>query len=150
MCKVFSESGKPCGFEPCEAYIKLLSEKSRLEGRCAGLELGNKINLESIKRQDERMVELLKENESLRAEVEKHKDRRQHFEDLLNCSIEHENEWTRRALKAEAENATLRQDRDRLAGIVEKADALYQASKIQCFRKEFEKAQDAYQEARHG
>ncbi len=49
----------------------------------------------------------------------------------------------------EAENAAMRQERDRLAGIMEKADALYQASKFHSFRKEFEKAQDDYQEARH-
>jgi len=66
MCiRSHSESGQPCGFDPCEAYVKLLSEKSRLEGRCAGLELGNKINLERIKRQDERLVKLLAENEAL-------------------------------------------------------------------------------------
>lgn len=56
----------------------------------------------------------------LEAEVDRHKERRQHFEDLLNRSIEHENEWTQRALKAE-------QDRDRLLNLAEyvASDALF-------------------------
>lgn len=70
QCVRYSESGQPCGFKPCDSYIKLLSEKSRLEGLCAGLEEGNKINQECIKRQDEQLVELEAEVDRLAAKVD--------------------------------------------------------------------------------
>lgn len=110
----YSESGKPCGFEPCAEYVNLLSEKARLEGRCAGLEEGNMRNQEAIKRQDAQLAKVL------------------------------------------AENERLRQDRDRLAGIVEKADALADISSAlvhsssSCWADDVENAILPYQEARNG
>lgn len=50
---------------PCDSYIKLLSEKSRLEGLCTGLTEGNTINLKRLERQDKQLHELLAENEAL-------------------------------------------------------------------------------------
>lgn len=105
-----SESGHGGRFEPCTAYIKLLSEKSRMEGRCAGLEEGNKLNLERIERQDAQLVEL-------GAEVDRLVSRR---DELLKCS----EALTAKVEEYRAKNAALRKERDRLAGIVEKADAL--------------------------
>lgn len=47
------------------------------------------------------------------------------------------------------ENAALRQERDRLAGIVEKADALLKEAKTVASERVWN-ACEAYQEARHG
>lgn len=105
-----SGSGQPCGFTPCEAYIKLISEKSRLEGRCKGLEEGTDILKVSLAQETRLLQDALARAEKAEADVQKHKGRRDHFEDLLNRSIGHEQEWTQRALKAEAENASLRQE----------------------------------------
>ena len=107
MCEaVHSESGFLCSIQGCPEYIKLLSEKSHLEGRCAGLEEGNKRNLEAIKRQDARLAELLTENERLKADNT----------ELLSETKRLRDESTR-----------LFKERNRSAAIVEKADALAEA-----------------------
>jgi hypothetical protein len=134
MCiRSHSESGQPCGFEPCAAYINLLSEKSRLEGRCAGLEDGNQRNLESMKRQDAQMVEILAENERLRQEL-----------DTLQIGY--------KAAKSSRRLAIV--ERDALRPVVERADALAEHQIRECEGcnhpcSAYGLAR-VYQEARHG
>lgn len=63
-----SESGQLLTIQPCGWYIKLLSEKSQLEGRCAGMEDGIIINKATIANQSELIEKLLAENEALKQE----------------------------------------------------------------------------------
>lgn len=105
MCMTHSESGQPCGFTPCAEYRRLWADLicatatvDNAEGHIKDILARESKELDEIKR-------LEAENAALAADVQKHKDRRQCFEDLLNRSIEHEREWTQRALKAEKENA---------------------------------------------
>jgi len=108
MCEQFSESGQPCGFVPCERCAKAEAEKEKLNSQLAFVTAG-------LLKTCSLAESLAAENATLVTDVQKHKDRRDHLEDMLNRSIEHEQEWIQRALKAEAENVALRQERDALA-----------------------------------
>lgn len=125
-----SESGQLLTIKPCGWYLTLQSDRDRLAGVVVGMEEQNARNLDAMRQERNslwkagvRAVKLQmlamiwwrdrarKCRDSLRrteVEAEKHKSRRDHFEDLLNRSITHENEWTKRALAAEAALRDLR------------------------------------------
>lgn len=59
--------------------------------------------------------------------------------------------WKKLYLAKDGENAALRQERDRLAGIVEKADALANASEYSYMEPDrLKQARNEYHESRHG
>lgn len=66
-CMTYSESGQLTGGGPCAEFVRLLSEKSRAEGRLAGMESGAEINRKTIAAMDKQFAEILAENEKLRA-----------------------------------------------------------------------------------
>lgn len=97
MCiRSHSESGQPFGFEPCAAYITLLSEKSRLEGRCKGLE----------EEADLLKVSLAKETAQLQKALATADNAEGHVKDILARESKELDEIKR----LEAENAALRQE----------------------------------------
>lgn len=133
-----SESGQLLTIQPCGWYIKLLSEKSQLEGRCAGMEDGIIINKATIANQSELIEKLLAENEALKQErdnMEALKDEvireRDVAERALELMLQERDAATARAEEAEAELAGEQQhtalvelERDALLKVREAADAL--------------------------
>jgi len=128
MCNNYSESGQSCGFVPCEAYKRMEEENEFMGNRVGLLEAEN--------------AALRQDNMAFRAEN-------------ANLSMAHgpgnHTDWMlTRASKYEQLHKdldALRQDRDRLAGLVEKADML--AREVKTGAKREWAAYKKYQEARH-
>ena len=113
MCvKTYSESGQPCGFEPCDAFKRMKSQYAATNLSLCEI---NKERRDDIERLEAENSALCQENQLLRAEN-------------ANLSMAHgpgnHTDWMlTRASKYEQlhkDLEQLRQDRDRLSGVVEK------------------------------
>lgn len=131
MCLTHSESGQPCGFEPCKAYRELradlilaLAAADNAEGHVKDILARESKELDEIKRLKAEESELRQRLESSQQDhldtiierdaLRQDRDRLEKIKD----EIIQERDVAERALEL------VRQDRDRLTGIVKKADAL--------------------------
>jgi chromosome segregation ATPase len=115
-----SESGKSCGFTPCEQCIALLSEKSRLDGRCKGLEEGADITKRMLANETELLQDALARLEKAEAENAALRQERYALNDAV---MQREGECVTLIRQVDQ----LCQERARLDGIVKMADALAEA-----------------------
>lgn len=161
MCNNYSESGQPCGFEPCEAYKRLEAENAELqkklcepEGKCAYC-VGEEVTYERG-----RVESLEAENAALRNTIDilkmergsEDKGKEALYDVLFPGENEEEKEvrwkWMIARVKA------LRQERDCLLDLAEyvASDALFgQLTRLfGSGQKELVELREKLQEARHG